>query len=173
VKSQGADGNIYANLVAVEAVGNRLGRGVDPYRHPFDEVRFDAFGQSGAGEADDSELGIIELGAPRLFRQGYPDLPRKLRGEIVEPKRREQTDHRVGHSLGNKHQPMILGERMIGGHVKSPPLPFQKALVRESIEMGPGDPVGLQIPGADDAESADEREKSPFRGCDGHRPNDT
>ena len=42
---EGFDGNIYANLVAVlKAVGNRLGGGVDPYRHPFDEVRFDAFG---------------------------------------------------------------------------------------------------------------------------------
>lgn len=99
---QGFECNVRANLGSeFEAVRDGLLTIVERDRDPIEQVFFYACGIWSWGEPENLERGMDDARFPRVAGQGYIDLVRYLRRQVVDRQCREQADHRRGNTQCN------------------------------------------------------------------------
>ena len=159
VVAQRLDGDIDADLVPVpEAVGDRLGGGVQANLYPFDAASLDALRERLTREARNAQARIFERGAARLLGEGDPDLVRLLRGEVVQAKRRQQADDGGRDPRRDDRGRGVGRELVVGEDVAAAREAHDLAALHEARELRPVNAVARQVARAHGAQATNRAE---------------
>jgi hypothetical protein len=94
-----------------------------------------AGGQRDTRDADHADGRDIESGNARTPIDSQPNLPRVLRAQAMEPKRRQKTDDASGHTLGDLGQRVVLARGEGGGRIETAPEACQLALLGQPSHL--------------------------------------